>query len=184
MVGATTSCGFVAAQRSPLLLLLFLHFFLIDCLLGFFDELCILIRHSLVAFISVCNLPTEFWVVCVVYHPLLHVNIFCFSSCTAFLSVGKFSVSFGSLATDVVATSILFLMSLLKLKINWSLCSWMTGGDHTQLIVTTMPNYHISMNLSSEAVDVFTCNWKDDSNLLYPLVFLVPRVIQHAQWRN
>ena len=33
----------------------------------------------------------------------------------------------------------------------------------------------------SEAVDAFTCNWGTDINWLFPPVYLVPRVIRHAQ---
>ena len=33
----------------------------------------------------------------------------------------------------------------------------------------------------TEAVDAFTCNWVDDNNWLCPPVYLVPRVIRHAE---
>ena len=33
----------------------------------------------------------------------------------------------------------------------------------------------------SEAVDAFTCDWSADNNWLFPPVYLVPRVIRHAQ---
>ena len=36
-------------------------------------------------------------------------------------------------------------------------------------------------NPGSEAVDAFTLDWSDENNWLCPLVYLVPRVIQHAR---
>ena len=33
----------------------------------------------------------------------------------------------------------------------------------------------------SEAVDTFTCNWSEENNWWYPPVYLIPRVIRHAQ---
>jgi len=33
----------------------------------------------------------------------------------------------------------------------------------------------------SEAVDTFTCNWGGEDNWLFPPVYLIPRVIRHAQ---
>ena len=34
---------------------------------------------------------------------------------------------------------------------------------------------------NSEAVDAFTCDWGADNNWLFPPVYLIPRVIRHAQ---
>ena len=31
-------------------------------------------------------------------------------------------------------------------------------------------------------MDAFTCNWADDNNWLCPPIYLVPRVIRHAQY--
>ena len=33
----------------------------------------------------------------------------------------------------------------------------------------------------SEAVDAFTCDWGGEDNWLFPPVYLIPRVIRHAQ---
>ena len=33
----------------------------------------------------------------------------------------------------------------------------------------------------TEAVDAFTCSWADDNNWLCPPVYLIPRVLRHAQ---
>ena len=33
----------------------------------------------------------------------------------------------------------------------------------------------------TEAVDAFTCSWADDNNWLCPPIYLVPRVLRHAQ---
>ena len=33
----------------------------------------------------------------------------------------------------------------------------------------------------SEAVDAFTCSWADENNWWFPPVYLIPRVIRHAQ---
>ena len=33
----------------------------------------------------------------------------------------------------------------------------------------------------SEAVDAFTCNWREENNWWCPPVYLIPRVIRHAQ---
>ena len=34
---------------------------------------------------------------------------------------------------------------------------------------------------TSEAVDAFTCNWAGENNWWYPPLYLVPRVLRHAQ---
>ena len=36
-------------------------------------------------------------------------------------------------------------------------------------------------NPGSEAVDAFTCDWSVDNNWLFPPIYLIPRVIRHAQ---
>jgi len=36
-------------------------------------------------------------------------------------------------------------------------------------------------NPESEAVDAFTCNWEDEINWLCPAVYVINRVIQHAE---
>ena len=33
----------------------------------------------------------------------------------------------------------------------------------------------------SEAIDAFTCNWEGENNWWFPPVYLVPRIIRHAQ---
>lgn len=33
----------------------------------------------------------------------------------------------------------------------------------------------------TDAVEAFTCNWAEDNNQWFPLVYLIPRVIRHVQ---
>ena len=47
---------------------------------------------------------------------------------------------------------------------------------------TQLPRFNSRFwNPGSEAVDTFTCNWKYENNWWCPPVYLVPRVIHHAQ---
>ena len=57
-------------------------------------------------------------------------------------------------------------------------------GVHTVLIGLPPNNALIDSRFwapGSEAVHSFTCDWGSDINWLFPPVYLVPRVIRHAQ---
>ena len=47
---------------------------------------------------------------------------------------------------------------------------------------TQLPRFNSRFwNPNSEGVDVLTCDWQGENNWLCPPVYLVPRVLQHAQ---
>ena len=73
--------------------------------------------------------------------------------------------------------------------LNPSIFVWLDSlwGPHSVDRFASPANAHIDRFNSrfwapgSEAVDTFTCDWGYDNNWLFPPVYLIPRVIRHAQ---
>ena len=65
------------------------------------------------------------------------------------------------------------------LQIKWGPCTidWFVSYYNTQLPRFNSHYY----NLGVEAVDAFTCDWSSKINWWCPSVFLIPRVLRHAQ---
>jgi len=73
--------------------------------------------------------------------------------------------------------------------LNPSIFAWLDGlwGPHTVDRFANSVNAQINRFNTrfwapgSEAVDAFTCDWDEEDNWLFPPVYLIPRVIRHAQ---